>query len=221
VSLEPDLEAMLTETVSVEPFVSQDELGAATYGEAVSVKARIEAIVGRRTNAPGEEGAPAAGVFMAPTMTNGAPLALSPRDRITLPARYSPRVPKVLSVFPANDEDGLHHYEVRVLMQESALRRQITIDRPVTSRDEQAREETIAWAPLATISADVRPIGGEERFGADQRLAWGMVQFRADYVADVGPKNRIRYAGRVFDILDARVLGQQEGLEILAKARAE
>jgi head-tail adaptor len=224
VSFEAEYLGLMPDTVSVEPFVSQDGSGVPSYGPGVSCRARIEAGVGRRTNVPAEESSALAFVILAPYTVDGAALAVTPRDRLTLPTGYSPSTPRIVSAMRANDEDGLHHWELRILMQDSSLRRQITVQRVSQHRDPETRETAETVTLETVVWADVRPISGQETFGEGQRQAWGIVRFEIQLTPDVEGltvRDRISFDSRVFDILDVRVLGEREKLEVFGKARAE
>lgn len=103
------------------------------------------------------------------------------------------------------------------------LDRRITLERAtVTFDDLGGAVET--WSTLATVWAQVLPISDGERWRAAEVGAEVTTRFRIRWsttVADVGPKDRIAYAGRVFNIAGVKELGRREGIEITATARGE
>lgn len=224
---EAEFAELLPHQVTVEPFLSQDGNGVPSYGAPVTVRGRVDAAVGKRTNTPGEQRdrGSLGSAYLSPTDTAGALYTLSPLARLTLPAGFSPQVPPVVAVLRHDDGAGVHHWEARLLMQASALRKEIAIDRPQEARDEATGETEETWFPVITLMADVRPIDGEEAFREAQLQAWGVVSFRTSFLTDGGDplttKYRIRCQGVVYDLLEVRELGQREGLELIAKARRD
>ena len=88
---------MLTETVAIKPWSSQDEYTEPTYGTSVNYKARVS---GKRTlvrNAEGQEVVSTHAVYL------GQYLAASTKDEITLPDGTKP---PVLSVKQSPDDAG-------------------------------------------------------------------------------------------------------------------
>jgi SPP1 family predicted phage head-tail adaptor len=74
------------------------------------------------------------------------------------------------------------------------------------------------WSTLAEVWAEETPIGGSESFRANRPLSALTSKFSIWYRDDVGPKERINYAGRVWNISQVRELGRREALEITAEA---
>ena len=88
---------MLTETVAIKPWSSQDEYSEPTYGTSVNYKARVS---GKRTlvrNAEGQEVVSTHAVYL------GQYLAASTKDEITLPDGTKP---PILSVKQSPDDAG-------------------------------------------------------------------------------------------------------------------
>ncbi len=69
-----------------------------------------------------------------------------------------------------------------------------------------------------------RAVSDGERLKAGQTLADQTARFTIRWsseVADVNPKDRIQFDGRVYDIGGVKELGRREWLEITATARAD
>jgi hypothetical protein len=99
---------MYADTVTLEAPATLNGAGeVATYGAAVTYKARCVGKIQRVTDTTGQER-----ISSVMTYIFGAPTSLSPRDRITLPARFTPRTPKILAIGQFPDESGLHHVTV-------------------------------------------------------------------------------------------------------------
>lgn len=92
------------DTVTIEPFTSASGGNNPSYGTAVTYRARCVGKIRRITDATGQER-----VSSVTTYLMAAPTTLTPRDRITLPAHFVPRQPKILSVGLTPDDSGLHH----------------------------------------------------------------------------------------------------------------
>ena len=93
---------MLPHTITVEPFTGVDTYGAYTYGAATVYKARVQGRNRLIMNQQGEEAVSHITVYVAES-------TIGPRDRITLPAPFSPSVPNILDVQHVSDEAGGHH----------------------------------------------------------------------------------------------------------------
>lgn len=108
-------------------------------------------------------------------------------------------------------------------MEAGRLDRRISILRASAVNDE-FNQPVETWATLATVWAEAKPVSDGERMKAGQTLADKMIRFTIRYsstVADVDPRDRITYDGRVFDISGIKEIGRRVGLEITATARAE
>ncbi len=102
----PDISAwanLAADTVTVEPYVSQNKNGEAIYGTAVSYPAHIKGEIKRVTDLNGNERISSVQAYLI-----GAPV-VTPRDRVTLPVRFVPRVPEVLAIGSRSDQYGPHH----------------------------------------------------------------------------------------------------------------
>ena len=94
---------MLGETVTLEPWQSQDQWGEPTYAAGRAYPARVEMRSRMIAGRDGKEVAARGRVFV------GMDAVPSVKDRLTLPAAYSPQQPPLLDVAPVRDEAGLHH----------------------------------------------------------------------------------------------------------------
>jgi SPP1 family predicted phage head-tail adaptor len=224
-SLDRGLETAFKEVLVLEPFIAQDSAGNPTYGPGVLVNGRVEAEVSKRTNAPGEEQRAHSTVYLKPTSRLGRRLSPGPRDRLSMPEGFALRYYPIVSVQRLDDERGVHHYRLRVLMEESTLRREITLQRSVKIQDPGTGEEIVTYVDVVSLEADVRPVSGEETFAEFQRQAWNVASFRTRFFTHEGrvptAEWRIVRDGRAYDVLDVRELGQREGLEFTGKGRAE
>ena len=77
------------------------------------------------------------------------------------------------------------------------------------------------WGAVATVWAQVTPERGDERFQSMQIIGRAVTVFRIRYLSGIGPKHRIVYGGKNYDIHSVRELGRRERLEIDASVRAE
>lgn len=110
-----------------------------------------------------------------------------------------------------------------VALRSGDLDRMITIERASESRD-SFNSVVKTWAPLATVCAAKEDIRDAERVASQEVGAEMTTRFRIRHstdIADVDPKDRIVFQGRVFDIVAVKEIGRQEGIEITAAARAE
>lgn len=110
------------------------------------------------------------------------------------------------------------------MMKAGALDRRITIQREVQTGTDAYNVPIMEWVDLATVAAAVTPVSDGERWRAAEVSAEVTTRFLIRYspqVADVNPKDRIRYEGRLYDIYGVKEVGRREGLEITATARAD
>lgn len=110
-------------------------------------------------------------------------------------------------------------------MRAGELDRRITIERYTESRNE-FNEPVLSWLPLATVWANRRDASASESWRAQEVGAQITTRFRIRYsseVADVNPRDRIRYEGRLYNIVGVREAadGRNVALEIDAVARAD
>lgn len=95
---------LMPDTVTVEPYSSQNKYGEESYGAAVSYRARCVGKVVKVTDMNGNER-----VSTVTTYLNAAPTSLTVRDRITLPSRFTVTTPEILAIGLVPDESGHHH----------------------------------------------------------------------------------------------------------------
>lgn len=108
-------------------------------------------------------------------------------------------------------------------MKAGALDRRIIIERAYDERDE-FNEPIKRWRPLAGVWASKQDIRDAERIASQEVGAEVTTRFQIRYsasVADVDPKDRIIFEGRVYDIVARKEIGRREGIELTAAARAE
>lgn len=80
------------------------------------------------------------------------------------------------------------------------------------------------WATLACVWSEKKDIKDRERLLADGTSADITTRFRIRYsalLADINPKDRVIYAGRIYDIFGVKEVGNREGFEITAAAKAD
>lgn len=82
-------------------------------------------------------------------------------------------------------------------------------------------EPVSRWALIATVWAQMEPLGGTRGFGQQQFVAVGDVRFTIRWRDDVTTQERIVYGGREYEIMTVAELGRREGTIIVAKVRAE
>lgn len=106
-------------------------------------------------------------------------------------------------------------------MDAGLLTRRIVIEARETADDPDYGEPIEKWVPIAKVWANFRPTRGNESYAAAQRFADVQAKFHIRFRRDVTPKHRIAYDGRLWDIVEVLEVGNREGLDILAKTRAE
>ncbi|WP_454280485.1 phage head closure protein [Sphingomonas sp. Marseille-Q8236] len=105
-------------------------------------------------------------------------------------------------------------------MDAGALDRRITIER-TTPVDDGYQTRAGAWVPLTTVWAQYRPGRGSERFAAAMQSASQPAAFWIRWsskVADVGPQDRVRFEGRLYQITARSEIGRREGIELMCIA---
>lgn len=108
-------------------------------------------------------------------------------------------------------------------MQAGELNRRVTIQRAAITKD-AVGGEIQTWATYATFWASLTPVSADEKTRADELAAAQVNRFKVRWSslsADVGPKDRLVYAGSTFEIVGVKEIGFREGVEITAAARAE
>lgn len=100
------LRAMLTATVTIAPFLSEDAYGTPTFGTAVSYPARVDGSGRRFVTAQGEERVSRARIFL------DAEAVVDLRSQLTLPDGSRPTMQQIETF---TDERGIaHHLEILV-----------------------------------------------------------------------------------------------------------
>jgi hypothetical protein len=94
--------SLMADTIVLEPYASQNSYGEAAYGAASTIQCRCSGKIQMVTTARGEEKVSAVTVWLATCP------GVTPRDRITLPARFIPLQPEILSVAKLSDESGAY-----------------------------------------------------------------------------------------------------------------
>jgi SPP1 family predicted phage head-tail adaptor len=84
-------------------------------------------------------------------------------------------------------------------MNAGKLRHRVTIQRKTVTRDTQGGN-VVTWTDVATVWADVQPVGGSERYGAGQALSDSTYTIVMRYREDVIPAWRMTQARRTFDV---------------------
>lgn len=106
-------------------------------------------------------------------------------------------------------------------MRAGNLDRRIVIERATVSHD-QFNAPVEVWGTLATVWASKTDVKDGERMRADAVSSEITTRFRIRYsttVADVSPKDRVQFDGRIYDIVAVKEIGRREGIEITASAR--
>ena len=114
-SFEAELLELMTDTITVEPFLPTPLPDGASQWDVANprtFRARVEQFARMVRNKEGREVVSNSQIFLAPTPATGAAHAPTANDRYTLPAGYYPQQPPAISVARENDQDGLHHWMV-------------------------------------------------------------------------------------------------------------
>jgi SPP1 family predicted phage head-tail adaptor len=106
-------------------------------------------------------------------------------------------------------------------MRAGKLDRRLTIQRATIVLTPPFNEPVETWVDVATVWAQQRPNRGAERFSAQEINGEAVMTFHIRYRSDVTVKDRIRYEGRTWNILDVREVGRRVVTEIDAVAREE
>lgn len=93
-TMDPGMLELMTDTVTIEPYVSQTSAQVATYGAAVTYQAQVLPWVERVITPAGREVRSTTAVIIPERV------AVDPRSRLTLPAGFSPNQPPILGVQP-------------------------------------------------------------------------------------------------------------------------
>jgi SPP1 family predicted phage head-tail adaptor len=93
-----------------------------------------------------------------------------------------------------------------------------------TTAPDAMNEPVETWSTLATVWAQVVPVMDSEKWASGQTLADQTLRFTirwAYWISAIGPKNRITYSGRTYDVQGVKDLGRKGYREITATSRAE
>jgi len=105
-----------------------------------------------------------------------------------------------------------------------SLTRRIAIERFMVEKDRN-NNDVPTWIEIASVRAAYTPVSDGETFRAGERAGSGLARFvirHSSAVASVGPSDRLRFEGRVFEILGAKEYeGHRVGIELTAVARAD
>lgn len=99
--MDPQLEKVLKNTISVEKVLTQTSRGGLTYDDPIAIPCYIAGEVKMVRNREGQEVVSTLSVYISGTKS--APLALTHNDRITLP---DSRQPPIIAITPYTDEKG-------------------------------------------------------------------------------------------------------------------
>lgn len=98
------------------------------------------------------------------------------------------------------------------------------LDRRITIERDQGTFDTVggrvpAWTSVASLPAQVIPLGGLETFRAGREAIVRAARFVVRYFANVTEADRISYDGNVWNITAISEINRREGLEIVAEVR--
>lgn len=108
-------------------------------------------------------------------------------------------------------------------MKAGDLNRRITIER-ATLTTNALNEQVPTWATLTTVWASKKDVSDSERIAAAEVRAAITTRFQirlSSKVADLNPKDRISFEGRVYEIFAVKEIWRNAGLEITAAARVD
>ena len=106
--LEPELRAMLTQTITQAPYTGQDAYGVPTYGGAFQRVARVQLRLERLTTPTGQELRSTTYVLC----DGDQPVHL--KDKILLPDGSSPPIQHVYQAEDPEHPGVTHHFELRM-----------------------------------------------------------------------------------------------------------
>ena len=108
-------------------------------------------------------------------------------------------------------------------MQAGQLDRRVTLQRASTAPNSFNEPESI-WLPLATVWASKTDVSDGEKLRSAEVGATIDTRFQIRWstrVSSIGPKDRLTFEGRTYDIVGVKEIGRRLGLEISATARNE
>ena len=104
--MDPALLSMLTETITLQSYVGQDQYGKPSYGPAVQHPARVAYRVTTLTNAQGQERTSTSVIYM-----NGD-VQVTVKDRIVLPDGTAPAIQAIYSPSDPLQPGTPDHHEI-------------------------------------------------------------------------------------------------------------
>lgn len=109
-------------------------------------------------------------------------------------------------------------------MRAGPLRSRVRLERCTVARAGELKEKVETWTTIATVAAEKIRSTGAERQRAGETGAVIETRWRirwSDRVADLTPKDRLVYAGRVFNIVEVDEIELREEIIIRSMARAD
>lgn len=98
-------------------------------------------------------------------------------------------------------------------MRAGALDRIITVERSSEELND-LRQVVEAWAPLASLRAQLVQTSTAEFIKAFGASTEAVVVFRTRFLAGVTLADRVSYEGRAFNIVEVKEIGRRDGLEL-------
>ena len=114
-SLIADLSDLFADTITIEPYLTEDRFGKPTYGSSFECRAKVSGRTKTAIDTDGNER-----ISNCQAVLAGA-FGVTPQDRYTLPERFSlnpqennieDRQPRAIAVDQETDENGPHHETV-------------------------------------------------------------------------------------------------------------
>ena len=104
-------------------------------------------------------------------------------------------------------------------MQSGKMDKRVTLRRPSTTRNEFGESVEVFVDVAQTFARLIQSKAGAETLAVDQHTARQPAIFEIRFRSDVGPKWRLVYRGREYDIEDAGEIGRREGIRLTTYAR--
>jgi SPP1 family predicted phage head-tail adaptor len=98
------------------------------------------------------------------------------------------------------------------------LDRRIRIEQRTVTRGADG-SETVAWALVAEVWAQVQPLRGQERYGAGAEQAERDARIRIRWLSGVSAGMRVVYEARAWDVQAILEVGRRHGLDLLCVAQ--
>jgi len=108
-------------------------------------------------------------------------------------------------------------------MQAGKLDRRIVLLRATAVRD-AFNNEVLTWQPLAEVWNSWRAATAREQLASQETGASVEAVFEIRWstvVSDLNPKDRLRFNGRDYDIIEATEMGRRKSIRIKATARSD